>query len=985
MAELRAMRRLWLGVVIPLLFFILPLLFMWKLTIAGRILVGGDPLNFFYPYHDGVASALAAGRLPEWNPYLFGGVPLLADSQAQFFYPLSWLFWGMNAPAALTWNVVLHLGIAGIGTYAWARRGLGMGEVGAWVAGVVFALGGYLGAQVEHVNQVAAAAWIPWILLGYELGRGTVLDGNGDPVTEVGNSPQRWRTRGWGALLGAAALGLSLLAGHAQTTFMGLVLLGLWAIRWALRDDARTKREVLRAQRGGGYAPVVAAAWRNFVGVNFVPLLWVVVLGALLAAIQLAPTQLLSGLSTRAEGLDFREAAAFSFDPRIALRAFLPTFGQDDELLSEYVAWVGFSGLALVALGVWRGRGAAREFGLLSGITGLLLALGGYNPLFWLLWRLVPGFDLFRVPARWLLLWALGAAILAGLGIEQGIKRAESGKQKAEPEQARHVQQRTRLVWLAIGALLIIAFLGLGIFGDFPNVAVLPWWGGALIVTALLVGAGWWLESHPTRHFPLSAFRFLLFAFLLLELWLGSWGLGYQGATAAEAYTGMRPTVAHLLTMQGEAGGGRVLSRSGLTWDPGDLARLEGRYAGQLSEEAIYELVVATKLKEVLAPNQPMRWGIPSADGYGGGLLPSARWVEFQQVLPLAKVVPDGRLREQLTVLPRHELLDVMGVEWLVADKVADWWSEGIYHDLGALRPMQGGEQLLWTPPAGAHFMAMDALSFVVSGRLPLDAGTVVLGEQSFSFNDAIEIVAAPAPSEGESVDPCTPSVADCPPASTSNGNHHYLLNLGTVVSDVTQIEIEVGNGGWVLGGLTVWNSQLRGFEPLAAEPALKTTLSGDVKVYQRTDAIGRAWVASTARFVADARNGAEYIAEPSFDPLQVVIVEDERDVFEIFGGTGTVQWVSERPERLEMVVDTAEGGWLVVADAPFPGWTVTIDGVPTEWYPANVINRVVLVPAGNHTVVWEYQTPGLAGGVIGTVIGMVIMVAVAVWVGLRR
>ena len=113
---------------------------------------------------------------------------------------------------------------------------------------------------------------------------------------------------------------------------------------------------------------------------------------------------------------------------------------------------------------------------------------------------------------------------------------------------------------------------------------------------------------------------------LVVELWLASWGQPYQGATAPEAYSGMRPTIAHLLattrtagpaagdltTLTALAGEGRVLSLSNLTWDPGDLARLQERYSARLSDEAVYDLVVATKLKEVLAPNQPMRWRLPT-------------------------------------------------------------------------------------------------------------------------------------------------------------------------------------------------------------------------------------------------------------------------------------------------------------------------------------------------------------------------------------
>ena len=50
-------------------------------------------------------------------------------------------------------------------------------------------------------------------------------------------------------------------------------------------------------------------------------------------------------------------------------------------------------------------------------LIGLALAYGLYNPIYWLLGSL-PGFDLFRVPARWLALFALGIPMLAALGID---------------------------------------------------------------------------------------------------------------------------------------------------------------------------------------------------------------------------------------------------------------------------------------------------------------------------------------------------------------------------------------------------------------------------------------------------------------------------------------------------------------------------------------------------------------------------------------
>ena len=45
---------------------------------------------------------------------------------------------------------------------------------------------------------------------------------------------------------------------------------------------------------------------------------------------------------------------------------------------------------------------------------GLFLALGRWNPFYYVLYRLAPGFDLFRAPARWMMLYTLGMATLAG-------------------------------------------------------------------------------------------------------------------------------------------------------------------------------------------------------------------------------------------------------------------------------------------------------------------------------------------------------------------------------------------------------------------------------------------------------------------------------------------------------------------------------------------------------------------------------------------
>ena len=172
----------------------------------------------------------------------------------------------------------------------------------------------------------------------------------------------------------------------------------------------------------------------------------------LICAAQLLPTLELNGLGLRTGGLSYRQAVSFSLRPRLLAQSLLPPYGGGlaqafgSEGYAEFVGYTGIAGTALALIGLAKGRrrrtvhGPARpetrqdgETGggtqraarstpttglLLLAAAGLLLALGAYNPLYYLLWRFIPGFDLFRAPARWLELFALGAAALAGLGLD---------------------------------------------------------------------------------------------------------------------------------------------------------------------------------------------------------------------------------------------------------------------------------------------------------------------------------------------------------------------------------------------------------------------------------------------------------------------------------------------------------------------------------------------------------------------------------------
>ena len=469
-------------------------------------------------------------------------------------------------------------------------------------------------------------------------------------------------------LLGSVVVALLLLAGHIQAAYIVLVAAGLYALLPPLA--ARLARE---EKPGWGRAARAA-------GLRILSLAGVVVLGSLLSAAQLLPTLELSALSYRSGGLPYREAVSFSLRPQLLLQSILPPFGLDlsqvfGESFSEYVAYAGMLGLVLAGVGwLWGSRAHRHVFGLMA-LIGVFLALGLFNPAYYVFYRIVPGFALFRAPVRWMLLYSFGVSVLVGYGAQAVFESDLPGRVRTAIGAARDGVRARRAVLPIVGcALLISACALLAYFLDLPQSGtVLAWILSFALSLAVLLAAGW-------QRLPEVARKAVVAALLIAELFVASRGLAYDNPTAPEAYHFLRTAPAHLLTDPGQH---RFLSMSTMPYDPGDLQEMRQMLGWQLPERAVYDYIISAKRKEVIAFNLPLHFKLYSVDGYDGGLLPLKRFVELQRLfLPDDRVSPDGRLREKLQQVPESRLLSLLGVKYVVTDKVYDVWIDDVFYDL---------------------------------------------------------------------------------------------------------------------------------------------------------------------------------------------------------------------------------------------------------------------------------------------------------------
>lgn len=777
----RALARIQPALALALALLAVPL-FLWKLTFTNLILARGDVLLYQYPHWEHRAQALRNATVPLWNQFLFMGVPFLANPQTAVLYPPNWLIIGFSTPTAYKISFIAHLLLASAGTYWLARRTLQLDATGAAVAAMLFALGGSLLAKAEQINQLQSLAWLPLVL---QLAFATAFHGT---------------TKRAGLLL-CLVVALQILAGHPQTVFITLIGTGIWIVSAAFATEPNTSQPAAKMQ------PALVATVRR-AAIALLRCAPYYCAAALLASAQLLPTLELSSESLRSAGLGLRESLSFSLSPLALGWALLPNFTR--ALFTEYVAYVGCTGVLLIGAGLAAPaqRPAARRALLASAAlatSGLLLALGGFNPLYWLLVRLVPGFNLFRAPVRWLALWALGGALVAGAGIGNLAHLTRSQIKRAS------WCAGTAIAGLVMGTIAGASHTPAGETG--PLGLPLPSELAAWLLAAALGLAIFAFDSTRMAHVRKPA----LIALLVLELFLASAPLPVNNPTTPDAYNSMRPAVLEILRAQSASlPAARMLSLSDLTYDPGDLTEMRSMLAPDITAAALVDAITAAKSKELLSPNLPLMWNIPMLDGYDGGLLPTRSYAQFAaQLADPAIDVPDGRLRERLKALPPAWLLNFTNTRWLVTDKSKDVWLDGIYFDRQFTRRILRAANIALpvTPP----FLA-DGLALILEPVIATEP-TLVMARITPEAGTAFELAV---------------------PESLQRAGTGTLkfANLAAVAT----VELYASTGSAILRAATLVHTPSRTFIPLAALP-YRLAHSGDVKVYENLDAWPRAYL----------------------------------------------------------------------------------------------------------------------------------------------
>ncbi|MDI6740267.1 MAG: hypothetical protein QME74_07875 [Candidatus Edwardsbacteria bacterium] len=337
------------------------------------------------------------GQLPLWFPRVYGGVPTVDPGAADMFYPSTMLLrLLMPAHQMTAWNYFLSVCLAGIGTFLFLRHFKLTGT--ASLIGAISYM--FTGATVSlifagHDGKIMVAAWLPWMLLAVD--------------QTIQTEKLLW------ALLAGLVIGCSLQTGHVQMSYY-LLLAGLLM---AVGRTSVILRRSFSAPRLLRYAGLGAVT---------------VVLGFALYAVQALPIRSYMTHSPRGEDKGYQYATSYSMPPEEIVNIAWPEFsglvdnGSDESPtrwywgrrdLKLHTEYIGVFPLLLVLIGLAYSRRRKLKWFLAAlGCCALVVAFGGFTPLYRLVYSLVPLMSKFRSPAMIFNTFSFAMAALVALGAQ---------------------------------------------------------------------------------------------------------------------------------------------------------------------------------------------------------------------------------------------------------------------------------------------------------------------------------------------------------------------------------------------------------------------------------------------------------------------------------------------------------------------------------------------------------------------------------------
>lgn len=199
---------------------------------------------------------------------------------------------------------------------------------------------------------------------------------------------------------------------------------------------------------------------------------------------------------------------------------------------------------------------------------------------------------------------------------------------------------------------------------------------------------------------------------------------------------------------------------------------------------------------------------------------------------------------------------------------------------------------------------------------------------------------------------------------ATASAVAHTLINLASVDTIISTVPFDTAS-----------------FTPIASTSAGETNIT----MYRNPDALPNAYLASHSLVARSVEDALYILGSTVFIPGVSVIMESSISA-QIAASEATL--TIEKPSDTEKIIHVGKNTaqtLLVLTDTFYPGWRATIDGVETQIYPANISQRTVVLPPGDHTVRFFYASKPYFWGALISAVTWILAISVIVFLLVLR
>ena len=944
-------------------------------VIAGRLPENLDLLLQFAPNATFLQREVTAGRLPLWNPYVSAGVPFLADPGTAGWYLPNWIaLLALSTADAVRLLLIAHLAWAAAGMYWCARRALRTGTAGAFVAAAVYAGGPFAtGGLAGTLPAPLATAWLPWVLLAWH----RCLD---RPETS-GQGPRTPRATARRCVVVAVLLVVQLSAGWppgSALTILALAAMGLWRLTrdpWPVAGSRWPVRAALAVAKHQIAVGLLAA-----------------VLTALLSAFLVVPALEFIAQTYYAESRTLAEAARADYVT--VLSVFGAAGGTGEQESNQFYSSVVVLGLALVGALAPRDRRLLSAGLLLGTVLVWCLGMGPRFPLFGLLYEWLPGFQVIHVPSRCALLVVCGLALLAGRGMDRATSVTWRVAALASAAPALMGLLALAQLWWSDGYDPFRRLLtNVGRFAGGPyltHVQEAHLVGFGLAAALLwLVASGPWTRFARLRRRPVSfsvfsvAKNLPLALAVLVALDLLVWH-GHQRLPMVQPESWLpppRPAV-----------------------PLGDPAYRVLGFAVHGDSHFLNAFPQHVRTAQ-LPPNMPGLVGLRDAQAYGPLLL--RRYTAYAAAANGAEPDTHWGLFTDL----RSPLLDHLAVRWVLS-AAPRWQVYGQPYVIERALPTDGRPVVLVQPADRPPARVVRLVTFLGEATAVRDntpvaevevVGRPVAAAAGVPVRHAAILRAGVDTAEWAYGHPDVATTVQHRQAPVVRRTRLLSVEAGAVevfqyvatlrLPDALRIErivaraLPTGTRAMVHVE-AVWLDE----EGDTPRPVAAGRATQGVQVYERADSLPRARWVPAAQPVPDSDAALAGVRTAGDDRRMTALIEAPPAPVAAVSGSAAaagsaaeaaVQWHQDSPTRIVLRVNAPAAGWLVLADAFYPGWEAHVDGQPTPIYAADGLFRAVAVPPGPHEVTFDFRPRSLRLGGALAAVG-VVLAAAALWLAGR-